>query len=222
MARVLYDLCVTNNLRISPYCWRVKLSLAHKNLEYKTIPVGFTEKYKLNFSNQYLVPVLDDNGKIVNDSWSIAEYLEATYPDAPELFPEVEGKHLAKLITEWIDGQHKELLSFFILDLFNRLEVEDRDYFRRSREERYGKSLEEIQLCRDDRIADFREVKLAALRAHLTDRAFICGKEPAYGDFAVFGTFQWARLASKFDLLAPGDPIGDWRQKMISRFSLRL
>ena len=62
MARILYDLCAANDLRFSPYCWRVKLSLAHKKLEYRTVPVGFTEKYKIEFSGQNLVPVLDDNG----------------------------------------------------------------------------------------------------------------------------------------------------------------
>ena len=217
MARILYDLSGTNGLRFSPYCWRVKLSLAQKNLEYKTVAVGFTEKWKLEFSGQNLLPVLDDNGTIVCDSWKIAEYLEATYPNAPELFPGAEGKLLAKLTTEWINGQHKELLSFFILDVLNKLDSKDQEYFRRSREKRYGISLEDVQLGREDRIAEFREVKLAALRAHLADRPFIAREGPGYGDFAVFGTFQWARLVSKFDLLDPSDPIYDWRWRMISR-----
>ena len=217
MTRILYDLCAANDLRFSPYCWRVKLSLAHKKLEYKTVPVGFTEKYKLQFSGQNLVPVLDDNGTIVHDSWEIAEYLEATYPDAPELFPGDEGRLLAKLTTEWIDGQHKELLSFFIVDILNKLDSKDQDYFRRSREKRYGVSLEDVQLDREVRIAEFRKINLAALRAHLTDRTFIAHRQPAYGDFAVFGTFQWARLVSKFDLLERDDPVHDWRQRMISR-----
>ena len=39
MARLLYDLCADNDLRFSPFCWRVKLALAHKGLDYQTEPV---------------------------------------------------------------------------------------------------------------------------------------------------------------------------------------
>ena len=217
MARILYDLCASDCLRLSPYCWRVKFSLAHKNLAFKTIPVGFTEKYKLKFSGQNLVPVLDDGGTVIHDSWEIVDYLEDTYPNAPKLFPGAEGRLLAKLTAEWINDKHKELLSFFVLDILNKLDLKDQKYFRKSREERYGIRLEDLQEGRENRIREFREVKLAPLRAHLTDRQFISGREPAYGDFAIFGTFQWARLVSNFDLLEQGDPIHDWRERMINR-----
>ncbi len=217
MVRLLYDLCADNDLRFSPFCWRVKLALAHKGLDYQTEPVRFTEKSKLEFSGQKLVPVLDDKGTIVSDSWAIAEYLEETYPDAPTLFPGNEGKHMAKLTMEWMDSQNRELLTFIILDIFAKLNAKDQAYFRSNREERFGKPLEELQAGREDRIHEFREVNLAALRVHVTDRPFIAGQEPAYGDYAVFGSFQWARIASDFDLLADGDPIYDWRERMIAR-----
>ena len=32
------------------------------------------------------VPIIEDNGKVVNDSFDIALYLERTYPDRPSLF----------------------------------------------------------------------------------------------------------------------------------------
>ena len=216
MTRLLYDLCAENNIRFSPFCWRVKLALAHKRLNYQTEPVRFTEKSKLGFSGQKLVPVLNDKGTIVSDSWAIAEYLEETYPDAPTLFPGNEGKHMAKLTTEWMDGQNRELLTFIILDIFAKLNVKDQAYFRYNREERFGKSLEEVQAGREERIHEFREVNLATLRVHVTDRPFIAGQEPAYSDYAVFGSFQWARIVSDFDLLAKGDPVYNWRERMIS------
>ena len=84
----LYELVGRDDRRFSPYCWRVKLSLAHKKLEYRTVPVGFTEKYKIEFSGQNLVPVLDDNGTIVHDSWEIAEYLRLNIQMLPNYFRE--------------------------------------------------------------------------------------------------------------------------------------
>ena len=40
---------------------------------------------KLSFSGQSLVPVLVDGGRVVNDSWNIACYLDEAYPDRPKL-----------------------------------------------------------------------------------------------------------------------------------------
>ncbi len=217
MSRILYDLCASGDQRFSPYCWRTKLALAHKGLDYETVPVRFTEKPKIEFSGQKLVPVLDDGGTIVHDSWAIAEYLEDTYPEAPVLFPGTHGRHNAKLTNEWIDGQHRVILSFIVFDIYRRLDADDQAYFRPTREERYGKTLEEVQGGRDANIDEFREVSLASLRAHIHDRPFIAGETPAYGDYAVFGTFQWARLTSDFDLLAADDPLYAWRERMIAR-----
>ena len=50
---------------------------------------AFQESEKIAFSEQGKVPVIVDknnSGKWVNDSWAIAKYLEATYPDSPSLF----------------------------------------------------------------------------------------------------------------------------------------
>ena len=86
-ARKLYDLAAADSeVRFSPYCWRTKLALAHKGLTTETIPWRFIEKDVIAFSGSKLVPVLIDGEKTVSDSQVIAEYLEATYPDAPSLF----------------------------------------------------------------------------------------------------------------------------------------
>lgn len=50
--------------RFSPYCWRIRLALAHKGLEVETIPWRFTEMAVLARSGQPFdlgrVPVLGD------------------------------------------------------------------------------------------------------------------------------------------------------------------
>jgi Glutathione S-transferase, N-terminal domain len=38
--------------RFSPYCWRIRLALAHKNLPVETIPWRFTEKAEIAASGQ--------------------------------------------------------------------------------------------------------------------------------------------------------------------------
>ena len=217
MTRILYDLCASKDQRFSPFCWRAKLALGHKQLPFSTVPVGFTQKDKIAFSEQEKVPVLDDGGTVVHDSWAIAEYLEDTYPDAPALFPGPNGRQMASQTNAWMDGLHGELMSMIIVDIFERLSAEDQAYFRPTREARYGKTLEQLQAGRETRVQAFREVSLASIRVHLSEQPFICGDQPAYGDYVVFGSLQWARLASDFDVLESGDPVFDWRERMITR-----
>ena len=93
MTTRLYDLAGAEpSRRFSPYCWRTKLALAHKGLTVETIPWRFTDADAIAMSGQGRVPVLLDGDKVVSDSWMIAEYLEAAYPDRPSLFGGAEAR----------------------------------------------------------------------------------------------------------------------------------
>ncbi len=63
----LYELSGKADRRFSPFCWRVRLALAHKGLSYEAIPVKYTDKSIISFSNQDRVPVLVDDGITVSD-----------------------------------------------------------------------------------------------------------------------------------------------------------
>ena len=72
---LLYDLSGKNNVRFSPPCWNVKLCLINNNIDFDTIPIRFTEKNKLSFSNQTLVPIIKYNEEVIFDSWKIFVWL---------------------------------------------------------------------------------------------------------------------------------------------------
>jgi glutathione S-transferase len=215
----LYDLAgAEEDRRFSPYCWRVKLALAHKRLEAETIPWRFTEKDAIAFSNQGRVPVLIDGERWVNDSWAIAEYLEATYPDRPSLFGGKEGKALSRFHANWADAfLNGNLLKLVVLDIFNHVAEKDRAYFRQSREERLGKPLEEVVSNRHRDVLALRE-SLLPLRLTLKTQPFLGGETPLYADYAVLGSFQWCRCISPFKLLAEDDPVYAWRERMLGLF----
>src|SRR5579862_9281290 len=81
MSIIMYDLAGADpDLRFSPYCWRTRFALAHKGMPVETIPWRFTETDAIAFSGQGRVPVIRDGDRVVNDSWSIAEYLDETCP----------------------------------------------------------------------------------------------------------------------------------------------
>ena len=61
--RELFELCgADRELLFSPYCWRVRLALAHKGLDWQSRPIHFTDKEAIAFSGQKLVPVLTSGG----------------------------------------------------------------------------------------------------------------------------------------------------------------
>src|ERR1700719_2913039 len=104
MALQLYDLAgAESERRFSPYCWRIKLALMHKGLPFDTIPWRFTEKNAIAFSGQGRVPVLIDGDQVVFDSWTIANYLEARYPDCPSLFRGDGGRAVTRFVNVWAD-----------------------------------------------------------------------------------------------------------------------
>ncbi len=215
----LFDLAgAESDRRFSPYCWRIKLALAHKGLPVETIPWRFTDKEVIAFSGQGRVPVLVDGSQVLFDSWSIATHLEATYPDRPSLFGGEAARTITLFVNMWTDKVLQPGLAPLILsDIFQHIDPKDRDYFRSSREKVFGAALEDVSKDRDMKVKAFR-LTLEPLRAALQAQSFLAGAAPAYADFIVFSAFQWARCISPFKLLADDDPVAHWRARMLACF----
>jgi glutathione S-transferase len=219
MAITLYDLAGAEaNRRFSPFCWRTRMALAHKGLEVETVPWRFTEKDRLPRPNGGRVPVIVDGGQVVHDSSTIAEYLETHYPDRPALFGGETGRALTRFVQNWVETVVQPgIIGFVVLDIQHHIGPEDQAYFRKSREERFGKSLEEVVESRDARLPAFRE-SLTPLRRTVERQDFLAGQSPGYADYIAFGAFQWARAISDYELLASDDPVTTWRGRMLDLF----
>jgi glutathione S-transferase len=219
MARKLYDLAGADpRLRFSPYCWRTRLALAHKGLDAETVPWRFTEKEAIGFSGQGRVPVLVDGATTVADSWAIAEYLEKTYPDRPSLFGGVSAHALARFVNSWADTiQLPGLARLIVVDVAGCIAEKDRQYFRTSREQRYGASLEAVCADRDKNVIALRQ-SLQPLRTMLAAQPFVGGAAANYADYIIFGGFQWARCVSAFEVLESDDPVTAWRGRVLDSF----
>jgi len=99
MSITLYDLAgADEHRRFSPYCWRTKMALAHKGLGFTTVPWRYADKAVIAAFGSDRVPVIVDNGRPVKDSWTIANYLEDTYPDQPSLFGGNGGRAAARFV----------------------------------------------------------------------------------------------------------------------------
>lgn len=217
MAIKLYDLAAAeDDRRFSPYCWRIRMALKHKGLEFDTVPWRFTEKDAIAFSGSTTVPVLVDGERAVHDSWTIAEYLEQAYPSRPALF---EGSRaLCMFFNHWtVRSVHLPLFRVVMPDLFAKLHQKDKAYFRESREKRFGMTLEQFAADPKAALANFRGV-LDPVRPVLVQNAFLSGKGPGFADYLLFGAFQWARAMSPVRLLEPDDPVYAWRERLLELF----
>jgi len=215
MTITLYDLAGAGDERFSPYCWRARMALAHKGLDVVTSPVNFVDIAKIADGQFPTVPVLDDNGMRLHDSFAIAQYLEKTYPDTPSLFGGGQGVNYARFIQAWANSVlHPEIVRMLVVDIHDRLTAEDQEYFRKSREKRFGKTLEQVQEGRKERREDFRS-RLTPVRLMLASQPFLCGDEPGFADYILFGTLQWAAISSDFKLLKETDPINQWYDRCL-------
>ena len=215
----LFDLAGAEpDRRFSPYCWRIKLALMHKGLEFETIPWRFTEKSAIAQYNSERVPVLVDNGRGVADSWKIANYLDDTYPDRRALFGSNQQRALARFYNQWTDTiLHAAIAPIVVADILRHLDARDRDYFRASREARLGTTIESLADRRETHLSMLEHV-LEPLRQTLADQPYLGGDAPLYPDFIVFGAFQWAGSISSQRLVQPPDPIDSWRQRLLDSF----
>lgn len=211
MTIILHDLCGGNpERRFSPNCWKVRMSLAHKGLEFETRPTTFAEIKVIGNGFSRTVPIIEDGDRLVRDSFEIALYLEETYPERPSLFRGKGGESHARFVESWtITSLHALLIRIIVKDIHDQLDEADKPYFRESREKRLGGQLEDIQAGRDARIVELRE-RLTPLRHMLGRQDFIGGATPLFADYIVFGALQWARVISPARLLADDDPVAAW------------
>lgn len=219
MTIVLYDLAgAEDDRRFSPFCWRIRMALAHKGLDVETRPIRFTEKELIAETGQGRVPVIVDRGRWLHESWDIACYLEDTYPDTPSLFGGEAGRAGALFINDWVNRTvHGALFPLIVHDVYLHLADKDKDYFRTSREKRLGTTLENFCADRYAKVDRFRQA-LAPARAVVAVESFLAGAAPAYTDYLLFGAFQWARCISDFPLLEHDDPLHAWRDRMLDLF----
>jgi glutathione S-transferase len=219
MALKLFELVGTDVTRpFSPFCWRTRMALAHKRLKMVGIPWRLTEKAAIGAYSSEKVPVLLDGDTAVADSWAIASYLEDTYPDRPSLFGGEGGRASARFLNSWGDVTLiGGLFPLIAADIGKQLGPEDHAYFRRTREARLGTTLEAAAADRDTKVEGFRK-SLDSLRLTLRSQPFLGGQAPNYGDYIMFGSFQWARAVSPFKLLLQDDLVYAWRERMLDAY----
>ena len=213
MSIVLYEIVAQGDRRPSNYCWRTRMALAHKGLAFEARPVRHVDIPTICDGRRTALPVVEDGGRIIEDSLAIAEHLEAAYPGRPTLFGGEAGLAFARFLHAWWrPAAHIPLLMLVARDLVEGLVPEDRAYVRAKMEARFGRPLAQLQAASEADFGPWRE-SLAPIRALLERQPFISGSRPLYADYIVFGTFQWARTVTPLRVLDPADPVAAWVER---------
>ena len=213
----LYELQGKNERRYSLFSWRARMALRHKGLEFETRPVRLSDKAAIEFSGGKTVPVIRDGDTVVRDSWKIAEYLESRYPERPLFGGEI-GRGVTQAFNTWTDrALVPAMLQVIVADIHERVDPDDEGYFRQSMEKILRVTLEESRAKRDASLLRLGKV-LEPIQAALKRQEFMAGTAPAYADYILFSVFQWARVMSPQELLAPEDPLCQWRERVLDLF----
>lgn len=214
----LWELGGRDGRRYSLFSWRTRMALRHKGLAFDTVPVRMSDKAAIAFSGGKTVPVIRDGEAVVRDSWKIAEHLEDQHGGLPSLFGGAIGRGVTQVFNAWVDrAVVPAMLPVIAPDIHERVDPGDEAYFRQTMEKFLGGTLEEARAGRD---ASLRRLGKAVepLQAALKRQAYVCGAEPAYADYILFSVFQWARVMSPQEVLAPEDPLCAWRERMLDLY----
>ena len=218
MAIILYDLVGIDDRRFSSNCWRTRLAIAHKGLDCETVPTRFTEIDQIGDGTFKTIPVIDNNGDYVVDSWSIAEYLDDKYPDRPPILGGSDGNQHARFVQEWAVTRISQFLFTMIVeDIHAHLTPEDQEWFYNSRSKRLGRDITGVQVGRESRLVELRQ-RLEPMRSVVRNTPYLGGELPTYADYVAFSPFIWARTVSSLALLEKDDPIYSWFQRILNLY----
>ncbi len=108
---------------LSPFCRKVRLSLAEKRIECELTEERYWERDAdfLRRNPAGKVPVLKIDGRTLSESTPICEYLEETRPE-PSLMPlDPEGRYEVRRLIAWFDDKfHCEVTSKLVYERVNK------------------------------------------------------------------------------------------------------
>jgi glutathione S-transferase len=108
---------------LSPFCRKVRLSLAEKKIEVELVEERYWEADPdfLRRNPAGKVPVIRLDGKMMSESSAICEYLEETRPSPPLMPSDADGRYEVRRLVSWFDDKfHSEVTSKLLYERVNK------------------------------------------------------------------------------------------------------
>ncbi|KDR83256.1 hypothetical protein GALMADRAFT_89103 [Galerina marginata CBS 339.88] len=216
MAIILYDIpsAKVSGNAWSANTWKTRYTLNIMGLPFKTEWVEYPDieplakklgipptSKKPDGSPYYTLPAIYDPSTktYVSESQLIAEYLNRTYPDSPSLFPN-NTLGLQSAFEPMFMANIRPLWTFLIPVVFRTLNPASSDYFRRTREQVFGKTMEELAPTGEAAVVQWNQYKeelgkVAILYEKNGGKGpFIMGESPCWVDVLVASYTIWLRI----------------------------
>jgi glutathione S-transferase len=192
---------------LSPFCRKVRLTLAEKKLEVELIEVAYWEQPSefLRRNAAGKVPVLRIDGLTLAESGAICEYLDETVPEPPLVPRDAAARAEMRRLMGWFDDKfHREVTANLVY-------------------ERVGKKVSRAGY--PDGAAIKAGVK--AIKFHidymgwlLDQRRWLAGPDLTLADFAAAAHLSCLDYSSDVDWTR-NDGVRDWYSKIKSRPAFR-
>ncbi|MAQ82140.1 glutathione S-transferase family protein [Psychromarinibacter halotolerans] len=108
---------------LSPFCRKVRLSLAEKKIEVELVEERYWEQEPdfLRRNPAGKVPVLKMGGLTLAESGPICEYIEETHPEPPLMPRDPRQRHEVRRLVMWFDDKfHHEVTSKLLYERVNK------------------------------------------------------------------------------------------------------
>jgi glutathione S-transferase len=108
---------------LSPFCRKVRLSLAEKKIEVELVEERYWEQDPdfLRRNPAGKVPVLRMDGRMMAESAAICEYIEDRHPEPPLMPRAPEARYEVRRLVSWFDDKfHHEVTSKLLYERVNK------------------------------------------------------------------------------------------------------
>jgi glutathione S-transferase len=161
----LYEFVNAKGDSTSPFVWRTKFALQAKGIPYDSVPDSFLDIPRIGGGSgepgTQTVPIVEYQGELLHESWTIAEWLDRAFPDLPSLFASAGELAMIRFFDKWFGTQVlPRMFRSCVFEIFETVRPGEQDYFRRSRERLLGQTLEEIAADAERYITETREALL--------------------------------------------------------------
>lgn len=211
-----YELAAENtDIKFSPFVWRIRMALLHKGVDFKSIAWQFKDR---DTKEHKTVPAIYDNGKMVSDSWEIAKYLDAQYPDKPMLMKDAEAQAHAQLVSNICNAMiFGTAVSMAIYPVSQIIDDESAAYFIETREGKFGKKLVDVNNDDKDAAKAALAKGLSVFETTLATSDYLGGDAPTYADYTLFGVLKWIDVVA-YRPVDESTNVGKWFDRISAMY----
>lgn len=178
--------------------WKARMCLNLKGIKFESIPLTFPEIHAtlpsiLHKEKGCTVPVLVDDGNVIQDSFQIAQYLEEKYP-ATSIFQGNLALH--EFIYNWSAEIKIPLFKLVVLDIADKLDDESKEYYIRKITDMFG-DLHAVALKDRDVNIKLIQKHLNLLLNNLKKNLFLSGATIGWTDIWLASFLYMIKLANE-------------------------